>query len=213
MRTLLALMLLATTAEAAPALVVPPSAATIAPAPIDLAVVPKPCASLAKQANIPRFAVAMEARISLAGCLANERLRERTDLIDAQDSIALVEDGVVASLALLDSAIATTDPKLVILAQHAKGELYAAMTARMLQTIPALPTTATGESAQLRDQRVQLLTTWLAPWREKAHAAFSAVLATERAQPSIAKDAQCQRAIADSRQQLEHLPATVAAAS
>ena len=212
MRTLLALMLLATTAEAAP-VVVPPSPSAVTPAPIDLAVVPKPCAELAKQANVPRVAVAMSARISLARCIATERLRDKTDLIDAQDSIALVEDSVVASLALLDNAIATNDPKLVILAQHAKGELYAAMTARMLQTIPPLPVGATGEAAQLRDQRVQLLTTWLAPWRDKAHDAFTAVLATERAQPSVAKDAQCQRAIADSRQQLEHLPATVASAS
>lgn len=204
-------MLMAAAAEAAP-LAHPISQAMTQP-PIDLATVPKPCAMFVKQASVPEPVVAMTARISLAQCMATERLRAQTDLIDAQDSIALVEESVTASFALLDAAIATEEPRVVIQAQHAKGELYASMIGRMLATIPAPPAGTSDEAMQLRDQRAAVLATWLQPWREKAHDALAAVVELGKQHPELARDPVVQQAIRDSVQRLDREPAKVATAS
>jgi hypothetical protein len=200
MRTLLAVMLLAATAEAAPTTshrIMP------VPAPVDLATVPRICTPLAREANVPRIRVALSARISLAQCLAGQQIAAQTDLIDAQDSIAQLEASIAPSFALLDAAIASDDPALVVEAQHARGTLYLAMTTRMTATLPHLPANPSDETMELRDQRAAVLATWLQPWRDQAHDAFTAAVATGRKyQGPIAQDPTAAAALADSQRQL-----------
>jgi len=208
MRTILAVLMLATAAAAAPLL---PTAAP--PLGIDAATVPAPCTPFLQQAVVPAPVAAMTARISLAQCIAGERLRAHRDLIDAQDSIELVDESVAASVALLDAVIATDVPRLVIEAQHAKGELYAQMIARMLATLPAPAAGAGDDAMQLREQRVAVLATWLQPWRDAAHDAFAGVVTLGKQHPELARDPVVQQAIRDSSQRLEREPAKVATSS
>lgn len=174
--------------------------------------VPKACASAGHLADNPRPQFALAARITLAECMANDALKAQTDLIDSQDSIAALEDGMAPSLALLDQAIATRDAKLVILGEHAKGAIYAAMTVRMQQAVPPLPASPSDEQVQLRNQRVAVLATWMQPWKDKQHAAFTRVGAVVQEHPRLANDAVVANAIADARKHLQNEPTVVAAA-
>jgi hypothetical protein len=200
-------MLLASAAEAAPLV----TSATRLPA-IDVEIIPKACAGVARQANNPRVQFALSARVTLAECLANDALRATQDLIDSQDSIAALDDGMARSFALLDQAIATDNARLVVVAQHAKGAIYAAMTTRMLKAVPPLPASPSDDMVQLRNQRTAVLATWMQPWRDKQHEAFAAVVTVVQQHPALQSDATLTAPIADSKQQLSREPAVVAAA-
>ncbi len=201
MRTLLAVMLLAATAEAAP-IVTHPLVPALAP--IDPATLPRACVALAKPANVRHVAVALAARISLAQCLAGAQIAAQTGLIDTQDSIDQLEASVAPSLALLDEAIGCDDPAVSLEGLHARGVLYVALTTRMLAALPALLPSASTDAVELHDQRAAVLATWLEPWRDKAHAAFaSAVAVGLQFQGPIAQDRTASAALADSKVRLD----------
>jgi hypothetical protein len=165
---------------------------------------------LARQANLPHVAVALGARISLAQCLAGARIAAQTGLLDTQDSIDQLEASVAPSLALLEQAIGFTDPAVSLEGLHARGVLYAALTARMLAAVPALPASPSTEAVELHDQRAAVLATWLEPWRDKAHASFAAAVALGlQFQGPIASDPAASAALADSREQLAREPSKI----
>lgn len=203
MRTILAVMLFSASASAAP-LISPAAKLPV------IHEVPKACADSGRLANSPRVQLALSARVTLAECMANETLRAQKDLIDSQDSIAALEAGMAKSFELLDQAIATDDPKLVVVAQHAKGAIYAAMTQRMLAAVPPLPPSPTTEQVQLRSSRAAVLATWMQPWRDKQHEAFAAVIATVQQHEKLATDPVLANAIADAKRKLQSEPAVVA---
>jgi hypothetical protein len=208
---------LGSTASAAPA--APPAApahpavpsrptAPVAPrlTPIDPTTVPAPCQPLAKQAQAASR-VALSARISLATCLADRAVSSLT-LCDCGESILAVDKATEPALALLDEVIDADDPATQAIAEHAEGDLYAGFTARLLATLPALPSGATADEATLREMRRQTLDAQLAPWREAATQAFQRAVELAQAHPELANNPAVKVAVRDSQHRLATEPGT-----
>lgn len=182
-----------------------PSPAARAPlvqlAPIDPSVIPEPCKPLAKQAVAPTVAVAFQARISLASCMAGRAIAP-LELCDCGASIVAIDKAVAPAIALLDDVIAAADPATRLIAEHAEGQLYAGFAARLVATLPPLGPNATEAETALRDMRKQTLAAQLEPWREAAMTSFQHVVDLAKAHPELASHRVIAAAVRDSEQQL-----------
>jgi hypothetical protein len=168
-------------------------------APIDVAELPEPCRAIAKQATVANLHAALSARLSLAGCLADQRLAP-LELLDCQDSVLAVEQATAPSFELLDGVIAAGDLSMKLLGEHAKGELYTSLAIRMQGTVPS--GSSDPASLALRDSRKAILDSFLAPWRDQANTAFEHVVAIAKAHPELAKNPVVKTAVSASQQRL-----------
>lgn len=184
---------------AAPAPAPAPAPARSPLAPIDLAAVPETCHALAKQAGAARLPIALQARMSLASCIAEAKLAT-LQLVDAHESVLAVDDATAHSVALYDEVIAHGDPVTKIVAHQAKADLYTNMAVRMLATVP--PPTAGDASAALHATRKQILEGQLAPWRDRAFDAAEHILLLAKANPKLDKNPVVQAAVRTSRERL-----------
>lgn len=183
---------------AVPARPTEPSASLLTP--IDPSAVPEACQPLAKQAVAPGPA-GLSARISLAICLADRAVASLA-LCDCGESILAVDTATEPALGLLDEVIDASDPASQVIAEHAEGELYAGLTARLLATLPALRPGASTAEATLREMRRQTLDAQLAPWRDAATRSFQRVVELSTAHPELADHPAVRTAVRDSRQRL-----------
>jgi hypothetical protein len=170
-------------------------------APIDLSAVPDACKPLANQAQAPRLAAALSARISLASCLADKAVAALS-LCDCGASIQEVDAAAAPALALLDEAFNVGDAATQVIAAHAKGQLYTGFAVRLVGTLPPVSPGASDAETALRGMRAQTLEAQLAPWREAAAAAFQRALDTAKAHPELAGNAAVASAVSDSQQKL-----------
>jgi hypothetical protein len=180
---------------------VPPPAPVVQLAPIDPATVPEACRPLAKQAASPTLALALSARISLASCMAEHAIAPIA-LCDCGESIVAIDEALAPAIVLLDDVIAKGDPATQLIAEHTEGELYAALSVKLLATLPKLAPDAAESEANLRDLRKQTLEAQLAPWRESAMTSFQHVVELAKAHPELAGRPVVAAAVRDSEQRL-----------
>lgn len=184
----------------------PPPMMTLAA--MDVAAIPAPCQPLAKAAlaGATQVAVAsapavLMARISLAGCMA-ERAVAPIALCDCGASIVSIDQAVAPSIELFDDAIAKGDPATQAMAEHAEGQLYAGLIARLEATLPKTAPDASESEVALRDMRKQTLEAQLATWRETAMTSFQHAVELAKAHPELTRNAAVATAVRDSEQRL-----------
>ena len=167
---------------------------------IELKDIPDRCKDLAKRASVPSLVQALSARISLASCLADEKLAT-LELLDCSESVLAVDAAVAPSLALLDQVIAAGDASMQVLAQHAKAELFTNMAIRMRSTVPAAAG-STAEAYALRDSRIAIIDTLIDPWRDQARDAHQAVVDLAKAHHELQKNPIVQTMVRESKARL-----------
>jgi hypothetical protein len=148
--------------------------------------IPEQCKALAKEADAPSINRALSARISLASCLADHKLKPLV-LCDCQQSVTDIDAATQLPLALLDEVYTAGDPAMKILARQAKGDMMLGLVQRMQNTVPPIGN-PTPEAQELRTTRIDMLTPMLVPWQDAAKAAFKEVDIIARANPQLAKN-------------------------
>lgn len=148
--------------------------------------IPEQCKALAKEADAPSINRALSARISLASCLADHKLKS-VALCDCQQSVTDIDAATQLPLALLDEVYTAGDPAMKILSRQAKGDLMLGLVQRMQNTVPPVGN-PTPESEELRQTRIDMLTPMLTPWQDAARAAFKEVDILAKANPQLAKN-------------------------
>ncbi|HEU0031217.1 MAG TPA: hypothetical protein VFQ53_11330 [Kofleriaceae bacterium] len=200
-------------ADSARAPVAPAKPAPRAPAvnlaPIDVSTLPDACRPIAKQASAPVVTQALQARVNLAGCIAEQKVG-KLELLDTQESMLAIEDAIQPSLALLDEVAKAGDLPMQVIALHARGELYTSMANRMLAAIPPAPQTPDG--AAFRETRKALLENLLAPWRGEAIAAAERVVELAKQHPELTKNPMLRTALRASQDRVATKVATAAPA-
>ncbi|HUS27271.1 MAG TPA: hypothetical protein VMZ53_02150 [Kofleriaceae bacterium] len=166
--------------------------------------VPEQCKALAKEATGPSINRALSARISLASCLADHKLKPLV-LCDCEASVIDINAATQLSIALLDEVFTKGDAAMQILARQAKGDMLSALAQRMQATVPP-PVTATPEAIALRDTRLDLLQPMIEPWQTQARAAYSEVDKIAKANPQLSKNAAVVAAVRASRTKLGAQP-------
>jgi hypothetical protein len=177
--------------EGAPPRAGEPVAGTSSPRAIALTVLPldelpDACRDLGKLADSPSPNRALSARISLASCLVEHRLRELV-LCDCEHSIREIDEAIAQSTLLLDEVFAAGDPATKVLARQALGDLLAGLVTRMLATVPQ-PVNASEAAFTLHETRLTMLQPLLDPWRDAARAAYRELDQVARANPQLAKN-------------------------
>jgi len=183
-------LLLASSAALAQRVPTPPASKPVTPAtnlpPINLDEVPEQCKTIAKQAGSITLSVALSARLSLASCIATQKL-SALKLLDCEDSILAVDEATKMSLELIDGVIAgAQDDTTKIVAEQAKAELYNSMVTRMMATVPA--TGATESEIAMNAARKGILEGLVAKWKDAAAVSYEHILAIVKAKPALEKN-------------------------
>ena len=187
-------------APAAPAATAPavPAAPTLTH--LDPTSVPESCKPLAKEADAPGLNRKLSARISLASCLADHKIKPLV-LCDCEQSVNDINAASQLPLTLLDEVYAMGDASMQILARQAKGDLLSSLALRMQSTVPP-PVNATPEAVALRDTRLDLIQPMVEPWQTQARAAYTEVDKLGKANPKLAKNPAVLAAVRSSRAKL-----------
>lgn len=145
----------------------------LAPIPANI---PGRCAVLAQvpaSARIPEPAI--DARISIANCTAEEALSRLTIRPD-NASVQEMNRAVAPSLAMLDDVIAHAPPDRQLIAQDAKRDLFQGLIVRTRSSLHHADITA--------QNRLDPLVT---PWQDEAHQAQMAMRELVRTHPQLAQ--------------------------
>ncbi len=197
----------ATASAPAPADAKPPSA-PVAPMTIVIEDLPQSCRDLGKLAQSQSRAQSLSARISLANCIVEQKLRG-VPLCDCEQSVREAESASELSFKLLDEVFLFGDPAAKILARQALGDLLASLATRMLATIPPL-INGNEASLALRDTRHALLRPLIDPWFVRAQAAYTELERIARQNPQLAKNSAVVAAVRSSRTKLQQVQGGVA---
>jgi hypothetical protein len=179
----------------------PTNSATQSLPAIDLDQVPLPCQGIAKLAGSPSPDVALSARVSLASCMVDIRLRQLS-LIDCEKSVLDVQAAAAPSLQILDDVIAANEPAWKMIALHAKGDLLSNLSIRMLTTVPQPAAGASEDAWALHGMRVQMLIGLVQPWVDQSRDTFKEVDRLSKLSPELAKNQAVRSAVLDSRSRL-----------
>lgn len=191
-----------------------PAPTQVAPAPfvaapqslslIDVAELPPACRDLGTLASSPRPAQALSARISLASCLIEHKLKNLM-LCDCELSINELETIAQPSFALLDEVYTLGDPTNKILARQTLGDLLQGFATRILATVPA-PMDSSPSAISLRETRLSLITPLVNPWFVRAQSAYAEIDRIARANPHLSKNPAVLFAVRSSRAKLAQAP-------
>lgn len=162
--------------------------------------IPEACRSLGKVANSTSLAQALSARISLASCLVDEKIRG-LPLCDCEQSINDLNAAAAPSIALLDEAFSLGDPATKILARQALGDMLQSFATRVVSTVPA-PADGSESASALRETRLQLIMPLVTPWFVRAQSAYMELDRIAREHPALAKNPAVLTAVRASRQKL-----------
>jgi hypothetical protein len=163
---------------------VPAAAAAQAPAPLDPASLPASCQQFATS-PAPSARLQEAAHISIASCLASERLDALQLGDDPEESRQQLAGAIATSIAMYDQVIAHGEPGSRIMAQHAKGDLYIGAAVRLRTSAPPIPPGSAGpvvlayRQAQI-EPRVR-------PWIARADRAFAEVKELASEHPELAR--------------------------
>jgi hypothetical protein len=219
MRSVLAMLFVASSAAAAPpgatppvvrapAMTVPQAPPPEPPAPaltaIDPDAVPQPCLDLALRAGSTNAALAQSSRVSLALCIANQTSKS-VAVCDCEQTVKDFDEAIAPAFAILDELAAIGEPTWQVIALHAEADVLAGMVRRVEATLPAA---TSPEQQELRELRVQMLRPLLEPWRTRSQNAFVQVDRVAKVHPEVGKNQLAASAVADSRRRLAPAVAT-----
>jgi len=165
---------------------------------------PAACQDLGKLADSPSANQALSARISLASCVVEQRLKPIV-LCDCEQSVRDIEAASTQSLTLLEEVVQIGDATTKILALQAQGDLLAGFAIRILATVPP-PVDATEAAVTLRDMRLSLIQPHVGPWQQRARSAYQQLETIARANPQLAKNSAVAAAVRASRTKLTQSP-------
>lgn len=174
--------------------------------PLESSVVSAKCASLASF-GAPTPGLAFEARVSVASCVASERLDKVPRMAPTLVTSALA-DAAEPAIAMIDDVIKTAGsehPGVLIIAQTAKANIYGGLITRARAMIPSEFQVTGTRYAMLREAHEDL-EAQLAPWVDREEAALSAVASTGRMHPELNRNPVIQTAIRDSNTALDATP-------
>ena len=155
------------------------------PARIDIAHLGAPCGIFAL--SHPRDpALALEANISVAQCLADQHIRTVT-IVDTPAARDQLNKAVAQSIAIFDDVIARGGPTQQILAQHAKGDLLVGLTVRLRNAAPARGL-ATGRELAAIEQRHAIVEDLVRRWLAEADDCFKSAVDLARRNPGLEHD-------------------------
>ena len=184
-RHLLLVILFTATASAAPARKQPV-----------LADVHSTCRVFADLAGSQATRVALSARVSLATCEAEERLRSFA-FVDYEASAEELVATVNPTLELIAKVATSTDPVEQIAALDADAKLRSALGVRVMSSVPSLPDNASPDLVEQHAFRVQLLRERVSHWFERARADYAEIERIAQAHPELAHDPVVAAALAD----------------
>jgi hypothetical protein len=145
---------------------------------LDIGGLPSECADLAVVPASARIDTpALSARVSVANCLASHAF-DRVDRRHARAMIDKLDQAAAPSFALLDEVSSYGDPAWTLIAEQARGSLYAAMATRVRQALPA-----TADDVARIDLEFALT-----PWLVRVDDAFSTVARIAREHPQLARN-------------------------
>ena len=215
MRYVLAMLLVSSSALAAPPGATPPTVrppAAMPPAPppkpvgpqltaIDPDSVPQKCLDLALRAGSPEVALAQSARLTLASCIATERTKS-VAVCDCQQSVQDLNEAVAPALQILDELSTHGDPAYRILALKAEADEYQVLAQKLMATLQVPGPNATADERDLHDARQTMLRPMIEPWLTRAQNAYVEIDRQAKANPSLEKNGEVRIAVADSRRRL-----------
>lgn len=152
---------------------------------IDVAHLGAPCGVYAL-AHPRDPALAIGAKISIAQCLADQHIRAIT-IVDTPATRDELNKAIAQSIAILDEVIATGGPGEQVIAQHAKGDLFAGLAVRLRNSAPARGL-AVGRELTAIEQRHAIVEDLVRPWLFEADQAFEAAVTIARKHPGIERD-------------------------
>lgn len=184
MRTLLlGIVLASATAAAAPAS--PPLApAVLSPVVVDD--LPQLCRDFGTLANSPIPGQALSARISLATCMVDQKVKTLT-LCDCEQSVNDVDAALAPSMTMLDEVFAAGDAAMKILARQAQADLLDSLARRLLATVPP-PLDPSESAVAMHELRMQMLGPLVNPMFMRARSAYTEVDRLARENPQLAKN-------------------------
>jgi len=153
-------------------------------APLDPGSLPEPCRALAhvpQDAQITR--PAMDARISVASCLAEQQLHNRS-IEPTEASAQQLLEAMNPSIALYDDVITHGNAEEQLVALHAKADLYAGMSTRLLASVAPEERGGQAMTDLAEVNRVDAMTR---PWRELAAASYRQVAQLGDRNPGLAQ--------------------------
>lgn len=179
-----------------------PTSSPARPTPTNIVVedVPEACRDLGKLANSASLAQALSARISLASCLVDTKVRELA-LCDCEQSVIELDAAAAPSIALLDEVFALGDPATKILARQALGDMLQSFATRLVATVP-MPVDGSESAQALREMRLHLLMPLVSPWFVRSQSAYMELDRIARENPKLAKNPAVLMAVRASREKL-----------
>lgn len=200
--TAMRLLVLGILLSSASGLAAPGAAVPARPTPTKVVLedVPQACRDLGKLANSASLAQALSARISLASCLVDAKVRELA-LCDCEQSVIELDAAAAPSIALLDEAFALGDPATKILARQALGDMLQSFATRLVATVPT-PVDGSESAHALRETRLHLLMPLVSPWFVRSQSAYVELDRIARENPKLAKNPAVLSAVRASREKL-----------
>jgi hypothetical protein len=147
---------------------------------LDDSLVAPECSHYEKHGDMVSTRSLVEARISMASCTADVRLRGVP--VEAYD------EAVAPAMTLRDQAIAAGDPALAIVALGIKADLYFGLTVRARNSVPMIDALTVGVALANHDRRHAEVEVAVQPWLGRARAAQTAIVAIGRRHPEAMHD-------------------------
>jgi hypothetical protein len=172
---------------------------------LDPNVVSEHCAAFASL-PAPTRQIQLEARVSVASCVASESL-DRVPRMPPDGAPAAFAEVVAPALAMLDEVIAKAhdEPRAAIIAYGAKANIFGGLIVRVRANIPPMMGAAPTQLAllqQAHDDTEQVLV----PWVDRLEVSYSAIAALARVHPELGRDPVIQTAVRDSHVALDATP-------
>lgn len=176
---------------------------------LDDGAIPPQCRIFAR-APAPTPQLQLEARISIATCMVGVQLDgiQRT-IKKPTAGLEALGDAASPAIYMLDDVIAQGDPTTTILAQHAKGDIYAALAVRLRTTVPPMTSAATETDRLQLDAMHAAIEPAVKPWLDAADRAFNDAIATAEQHPELHPNAVVAHAVELSTEALDDTHAIV----
>ena len=172
---------------------------------LDPTVVSAHCAALGGF-SAPTKLIQLEARISIASCVASEAL-DRTPRQRPSRALAELGADVAPAIAMLDEVLdqARDEPRAAIIADSAKANLYMSVVVRARSMLPSMEATSPDDVMVALEAAHRALELEAVPLVDQAEVAYSAIAALARLHPEL-RDPVIQTAVRDSHIALDATP-------
>ena len=143
---------------------------------LDEGLIPPACRSYEKLPDTTSPRVELEAKVSIASCMAAIRLAgaQRT-LVEPGPARQALDDAARPAIELLDDVIGAGDPVASIIANSTKANIYVGMIVRLRNTVPPISATTVGPALAAHDQHHAEIEPMVTPWVDRVATAYAAI--------------------------------------